>query len=596
MGKQIARQTATDVRHPLRDPFSTFLTALALASAGGGASARAAAAGKTLGKTGNVGKALKAGAKKPVYKRTFAGTPSKPGRIPPRYTVEANPNPIARGGRKAFLDTPYKISKSRGEKSMKARFDSDAKQIRTLSKQIQAGRVADKAVARKKLTGMRGDLRKQMEEINKTEKAIASSGPGRYARGVEAREKFSRKRFEKQEKAATPEGPAPPKFKLKDSPKNVKKAIGEADLADLWHMPMNAVRGGMVTRPRYLVQNLPQTAAMLLADQGPLGIAKSVKTAKGLRKTDPDLPPRVRATLGDPGQGSAAIGTKGLGETTVRRLAHIMNIPESKLRELSFYGKARKYDLSDPKAIRKALDNPKSNQFQMAAKGSTDAVGDYSRIGGPGKLGKAEAAFMKSGIPIFYPMWKALARYGAQFPTQHPIQASILNQIGQEGFEQQEEAFGGLLPPWSPYLIRTGKDETSNPQNVHPFSPAADITEALAGALTPGGPNPTRSIGQYLGPAPELFWGAATGQQIQTGWPLKGVDDGMTPLEAALRDFLPSLPGADAAAMAGLIEPRTTKAYGKPSFEEQFLMWLLGPAFPRKTNMRELKKQAKQQR
>jgi hypothetical protein len=70
----------------------------------------------------------------------------------------------------------------------------------------------------------------------------------------------------------------------------------------------------------------------------------------------------------------------------------------------------------------------------------------------------------------------------------------------------------------------------------------------------------------------------------------------MTPLEAALRDFLPSLPGADAAAMAGLIEPRTTKAYGKPSFEEQFLMWLLGPAFPRKTNMRELKKQAKQQR
>jgi hypothetical protein len=574
---------------------------------GAGSAARVGAAGKALGKTGSMGKALKAGAKKPVYKRTFAGTPSKPGRMPARYTVEANPNPLARLGRKGFLDTPYKISKSRGEKSMKARFESDvkplrqegqakAKKIRTLSKQIQAGKVADKTVARKELTALRKDLRTHLEKVAKTEKTIASTGPGRLARGVEAREKFTRARFEKQEKAATPEGPAPPKFKLKESPKNVKKAIGEADLADLWHMPMNAVRGGMVTRPRYLAQNLPQTVAMLLADQGPVGLARSVKTARSLRKTDPDLPPRIRATLGDPGQGSAAIGAKGLGDVTVKRLAHIMNIPESKLRELSFYGKARKFDLSDPKAIRKALDHPKSTEFQMAAKGATDAVGDYSRIGGPGKLGKAEASFMKSGIPIFYPMWKALARYGARFPTQHPVQASILNQIGQEGFEQQEEAFGGELPPWMSYLIKTGKDMTSNPQNLHPFSPIADISEALLGAFTPGGPNPTRSIGQYLGPAPELFWGALTGQQIQTGWPLKGVEDGMMPLEAALRDFLPSLPGADLATMAGLLEPRTSKAYGKPSLEDQIKMWLLGPVVPRKTNMRELKKQAKQQR
>jgi hypothetical protein len=607
MGKQMARQTATDVRHPLRDPFSTFLTALAVSSMGAGSAARVGAAGKALGKTGSMRQALKAGKQKPVYKRSFAGTPSKPGRIPPRYTLEANRNPLARLGRKATLDPLYRASKSRGEKSMKARFDSDvkplrvegqkkSKAIRDLSKKIQAGRVPDKAAARKDLTKLRGDLRKHLELVAKTEKEIASTGPGRIARGVEAREKFTRARFEKQGKSATPEGPAPPKFKLKDSPKNIKKSLGEADIVDLWNAPMNAVRMGMTTRPRYFAQNLPQTVAMLLAEQGPVGLARSVGTARKLRKTDPDLPKKARAAGGDPGQGSVAQGAGGFGSVATKRLAHYANAPEARLRELGIYGSAR--DLGMSKAdLMKALEHPKSQQYQMMSRRSADVVGDYNRAGGPGKLGKAEAKFMKSGIPIFYPMWKALARYGAQFPTKHPIQASILNQLGQEGFDRQEEDFGGLLPPWSPYLMKTGEDETVNPQNIHPFSPFADITEAALSPLTPGGANPTRNLGQYVGPAPELLWALQSGQQLQTGWPIKGVDDGEIPLTATLKDFLPTLPGFDLAAMAGLMEPRTTEAYGTPSAEEQFWMWLLGPAYhERKTNMRVLKKQGKQQK
>jgi hypothetical protein len=529
MGKQMARQTATDIRHPLRDPFSTFLTALALASAGGGASARVAAAGKTLGKTGSASKALKAGAKKPVYTRKFKGVRAPEAerkgpaslrkyQTPRTYEVKASPNPLVRGARKATLDPIYKASRARAE------------------------------------AGKKG---------------------GGYSKKIETRTREERTRFAKQARAPEPGG---------------AKATGKAIGPEVLQAPMNLLRMGMVMRPRYFAQNLSSSGLMLALQQGPHGLVKSAKTSKRIRKEDPAVAAHVRSAMGDPAQASGMIESTGPLSGVAQKMAHYANAPESRLREQAFYAAARKHGLTKTGDIKKLLANPTSNKFHQIARDANDAMGDYSR------LGKGERAFMRTGIPIFYPMFKALSRYGAQFPFEHSMSASIANQIGQEGFDQQQEDFGGELPPWSPYLTKFGDDETSNFQNVHPFSPAADIAEAIGGITTPGGGNPTRSLLQYTGPAPELLYGALTGNQLQTGWPMKGIDDGMTPLEAALRDFMPTLPGADLAAMAGLMEPRTTKAYGKPTFEEQLMLWLLGPGFPRKTNMRELKKQAKQQR
>jgi hypothetical protein len=284
-------------------------------------------------------------------------------------------------------------------------------------------------------------------------------------------------------------------------------------------------------------------------------------------------------------------------------MAHYANVPESRLRELAFYTAARKHGITSTKDLKNLLNHPTSNKFHQIAKDANDSVGDYSR------LGKTERGFMRTGIPIFYPMFKALSRYGAQFPFEHSMSASIANQIGQEGYDQQMEDFGGELPPWQPYLMKAGDGKTSNFQNIHPFSPAADIAEALSQVVTPGGGNPTRSLLQYAGPGPEFLYGALTGNQLQTGWPMKGMDEGMSPLEAALKDLGQSaLPLSDQAAILrelGVPIPgfgvnfgraRTTKAYGEPSLADQVRMWLAGPAFPRKTNFRELKKQAKQQR
>jgi hypothetical protein len=529
MGQQMARQTATDVRHPLRDPFSTFLTALALGSLGGGASARVAAAGKALGKTGSASKALKAGAKKPVYTRKFKGVRAPEAerkgpkslrkyQTPRSYEVKASSNPLVRGARKVTVDPLYDLSRKRAE------------------------------------AGKKG---------------------GGYAKKIETRTREERARFAKQARADEPGG---------------AKATGKAIGPELLQAPMNLLRMKMVLNPRYYAQNLTSSGLMLALQQGPHGLVKSSRTAKRVRKEDPSVAIHARSTMGDPAQAAGMIESSGALSGVSQKMAHYANVPESRLRELAFYAAARKHGITKTKDLKNLLNNPTSNRFHQIAKDANDSMGDYSR------LGKGERAFMRTGIPIFYPMFKALSRYGAQFPFEHSIAAGMANQIGQEGYDQQMEDFGGELPPWSPYLTKFGNDETSNFQNIHPFSPVADISEAASQIMTPGGGNPTRSLLQYAGPAPELLYGMATGNQLQTGWPIKGMDEGMSPLEAALRDFAPNIPGKDYLDLAGITEPRTTKAYGKPTQEDLFWMWLLGPAYPRKTNMRELKKQAKQQR
>ncbi len=518
MAEQMARQSVTDVRHPLRDPFSTFLTALSVASAGGGTVARVGAAGKTLGRTGNIGKAIKAGAKKPVYTRKFAGVSKGKGKFPARYEVKASSNPLVRGARKVTVDPVYRASVKRAE------------------------------------AGKRG---------------------GGYAKRVETRTREERARFAKQARSDEPGG---------------AKATGKTIGPELLQAPMNLLRMKMVLNPRYYAQNLGSSGLMLALQQGPHGIIKSARTAKRVRREDPSVALHARSTMGDPAQAAGMIESSGKLSGASQKMAHYANVPESRLRELAFYAVARKHGITKTADLKALFNNPTSNRFHQIAREANDALGDYSR------LGKGERAFMRTGIPIFYPMFKALSRYGVQFPFEHSVTAGLANHVGQEGYDQQVEDFGGELPPWSPYLMKTGKDATSNFQNIHPFSPAADIAEAVSQIITPGGGNPTRSLLQYAGPSPELLYGLATGNQLQTGWPIKGVDEGMSPLEAALRDFAPNIPGKDYLDLAGITEPRTTKAYGKPTQEDLFWMWLLGPAYPRKTNMKELKKQAKQQK
>src|SRR5439155_1379811 len=63
MGKAMVKQTAADLRHPLRHPGFTLLDVMAVASAGAGAGSRLAGAGRAL----RAGDGLRAAVTRPGY-------------------------------------------------------------------------------------------------------------------------------------------------------------------------------------------------------------------------------------------------------------------------------------------------------------------------------------------------------------------------------------------------------------------------------------------------------------------------------------------------------------------------------------------------
>lgn len=600
-GRQMARSYEETVRNPLRDPFQTSMLLLALAGGTGGAVSRTAAAGRAARGGGSVGRrtvrAGKAFAKKPTYTRRFRGSAEKPGQVGKSYEVRASRNPIVRGARKP-LDAAYEISRKRGEKKLGERWKAEvtparttartaAKDVARLRKERQ--RLRDKGMSAAtvdasigpKMADARASLREKNKAVKAAEKDVRKNKQGSYARGVEQRQLEQRGRIDDD-------------LTRKERPESQYE---HGKLREAWNAPMNLLRTGMVWRPRYFTQNLATTLGMLLAQQGPHGIIRSANTARKVKKQKPELFNDVRASLGDPAQASYSIGSTGKFSGLASRHAAKASIPEAYLRTLSLFGAARARGAKSPADLEalyagRTAGGSARERFYQTVGEAREEVGDF------GHLGPKERAFMRSQIPIFYPMWKAMARWGLRYPTEHSLQAALLSQMGAEGYEQMTEDFPGVpgepaLPPWFPYLMKTGEGMTSNPQNIHPWSPAADVTEAGLGLLVGGGLDPTRNLGQFVGPAPELAWALATGRQLQTGWPVRGVEEGQMPIEAASRDFAPTIPFSEWMQILGYLEPRKTKAYGEPSKEDILKMLLFGPITPRRTDIAELRSQAR---
>lgn len=527
MLKGIGKQSYEDVRHPGRSPFNTLMTLLGVASMGGGTTARAATAGKTYKKTGSLKKSVKAAGRKPAYTRSFSGVPTAPGRFPKRYqNIPASPNPLLRGARKITLDPAFRAS-------------------------------AKRAVPTKENPkGKRG---------------------GGYAKWQERRHADERARYVKQSQSGSPET-APTEKPRSDVPDPGKVAL------DLYGLPMNAMRAAMVLRPRYFLQNLASSGLMLGME--PINTAKSINTARKLRKNLPETPKKARASMGDPGTGAAATEAVGYGAKATRKMAHLANAPEARLRELAFYNAARKAGITSPAAIQRLLAHPETSKFYQVAKMANESMVDYAR------LGNRERAFMRSGIPIFYPMTKGFARYGARFPSEHSILSALGANIGTQGFESQqseEEGFGGPLPPWSPYMIKHGEDTTLNPQNIYPFSPLSDSARQVASPFKTGLPRPGETLLSNAGPNAETLYGLLGGLQLQTGYKLPGIEEG-SPFSSTLKELLHTLPFSE------FYNPRETKAYGKPTLVDLLMLSALGPAFyPRKTKMSVLRQQGRKQ-
>lgn len=601
IGKAMLEQTKEDLRHPLRNLPSTALTVAGLLAPVYGTAARAStglsAASKGAGLKGSVKAAARPkpatrklkGIKQPTpavgagrYKaggQWVEKAPRKTGRK--EYELTANRNPVVRGIRRVTLDPLYERSAAKATKNAaNPTLIEDARVVKHGSKEYKnllGEAKTERGIVRKlRAAGVdavqRGD---RIQVINKAALAAKQPRGGGYAKFVERRTTDQRKRYADQlrqateptERGITPDNPL----------RNVTRA------------PLDLMRLSMYVRPRYYVQNIGGTAA-LLAHAG-VG-AGDVKAVREIAKSDPELYQMLVAAGGETGTSIISAGSRGGGRLgrTQQRAANLANRPEAHMRTVAIYKAAKDFGITDPAELKAVLSKPESNKAQLIMQRGNESVVDYSRYGGSSYFGKREADFVHSGIPMFYPMTKGFTRYAGKFPTEHPTQAGLIAALGQQGKEYQEEGIGGQPQPWFPYITPIGKDKTQNLQNIYPFSPGTDVVRQAAQMSAGSLRHPTLNLLQQLGPTMELLTGAITGRQLATGFEYdKDTLDTYGPLLTALGDT-----AASVVPFSEFVHPRASAAFGTPSIEDRLKLWAAGPGFvQRKTKMSKVRQPKK---
>lgn len=406
---------------------------------------------------------------------------------------------------------------------------------------------------------------------------------------------------------------------------------------------MSALRMAMWARPRYYIQNIAQTGQMV--GHSPILTAKSMKLAGNLYKNNRDIYNTVRSVVGDTQAGALAAGTSPskLGSMIGKRiggkvgkqleekgiqgaLGHMANIPESHVRLLSVLNELQKHNRNSslgnltPEKVERAFNNIRKtgviSKEHMPLRRSVEEVGDFGRIYSKNMLRQrtpSEKEFMATQIPIFYPMFKALSRYGVRYPSEHPLASAATVAVGKQGKKEQKRLLGDL-PFWAQYLIpksagdpnskRSRSQAVFNPANIYNLQPSTDIGRQGVEMARKGGPNPGISLLQESGPAPGILYGSATGKDIQTGYPIKPLSKAFykhhpglnrSPINTAI-NFVESLPGAT---LEQLItgQPSHVRSYEQGGIKKRLLNELIGPSIiARNLKTKETTKQAKRER
>ncbi len=625
IGRQTMLQMKEDLQHPLRNPTSTTLTLLGLATLGGGTAARVGAGVSAASKAGKVSQGVRAALGPQVHTRSFSGIAKVPGQKSRKYKdIPANNNPLVRGARKVTLDPAYKASKRRAERSnVEPRLVKGSKVIDETSKDYldhviwdkgKGKRLTDQAEIEKAVVeaGYAG-VRKKSGNIKIYDKsALKMRQPGGYARRQEFREREIRRRMHHERAGGDPEEFGSPKevrqrmTKIQQEKRdrlNAAEHGARPTKATEWGKyvvgaPMNAVRASMYIDPKYMVQNFLGTA-QLLAQQG-VRLPANARNARILAKEYPEAYETIKHASGQTGAQAISYGARGPGVNLVQKLGTWAGKPEELTRPLSIIeemtrtlGKGgRKVTAEDLAKFAQTTNKEGISALQGAQRRGLEEVIDYNR------LGKAERAFMKTQIPIFYPMTKGFTRYAGQYPTKHSIQAALASQIGQMGDVEQKKGFGGVdPPPWAPYAIRTGPTTIKNPQNSYTFSPGMDVLRQGAQMFVPGEQIPGLNLAQQLGPLPNIAYAAIAGRELATAYPHRGQDEGRSSAGDALREFLANtLPGMDYVKAAGYnpFGQDISKTFKPMDLSEQALFNIFGPTIvDRQTNMNKFLKQSK---
>lgn len=325
-----------------------------------------------------------------------------------------------------------------------------------------------------------------------------------------------------------------------------KMGGGDKVAAVIDSMNMMAKLFVLYTKPAYWSANAIGQTALTLADHAwnPVNLAKSVRLQWAVhrdRRRGESLEEQIELGMQE-GVSLHFQGEQGVGilPAVRERIGPVIpfpggrrNIPgyeqwasaanwalDKPFRNAAFYNEARRRGFDSPDKIEKLLNDEglagvKEEVFREANRN----IIDY------GRLGPNEKRFIRR-VVFFYPWFKGATVYTGRFISQHPAQALIAGQLGQEAVERTERELG----PLPSYLKGAGVFKVGE-RNVPGLGPVPTIVnpqsagvlgtagEAMAGlrALAFGGGGEAHQLSQYLTPAVSAALTAVTRKDPFTG-------------------------------------------------------------------------------
>lgn len=270
----------------------------------------------------------------------------------------------------------------------------------------------------------------------------------------------------------------------------------------------------------------------------------------------------------------------GLGKQFVTRTAEFMGRhTDDASRMLALVHELRAHGYDTTAKVRAALHGGEKTQVKLdaiATKVNQEAIPF-------GKLSQAEQRTI-SRVLFFYPWTRAAVEWTARFPFEHPYQAALAANVGQQGEAVTRRAFGNV-PSWAKPLIPVGGSKAepytvnlSNISTPQTIVDTGELAQSLATKSNPYDGSLSTPAGQ-LGPGGAALYGLLSGTDRGKGT--------YAPLEAAGRAALSSIPELQMTQRlhkpAGSVYPGgVLPAVGTP----------FGGGFPRKTNVAALNKTA----
>jgi hypothetical protein len=333
-----------------------------------------------------------------------------------------------------------------------------------------------------------------------------------------------------------------------------------------------------LAKPGYLL-NRVQQAIQNVSQQGVLYPVNSHL----LRRVGEDMPApdiyRLKAMAGA-GRSRQLVPEAGRLKKAVTNTANLLGrLTDDTSRMLSLMHELRRAGLNTPEKIQKALHDEgwqvRLDGIEMRAQHEAIPFGKMSDVE---RRTVARALF-------FYPWTRAAVEWTLRFPGEHPYQASVVGNVGQQGAEATQQSLGEV-PGWARSLIPVGHDRTINLANLNTAQTLSDTAEMASSLVkNPKIADQGETIEQNFGPGAAAVLGAATGTVRGRGH--------YSRLEAALRGGLGTLPEVS-------WYDRTHKgpdaAYPAQSPLEAITSSFLGGGYPRKTNVDALNRQAEQQK